>query len=112
MNKVDLISNNLDGIFDHEKAIKEVLRNFDFAKVHKCMTIFDWKWIKPGGSEVPSIGTIYQAAEEMLTRAVKGYKENNRIYSLGTGGLMATADEEMLMLSFVVTQWMEEPERR
>jgi len=38
-----------------ERMKKEILDNFDFEKVHKVMTLLDWRWYSSAENKVPNI---------------------------------------------------------
>lgn len=76
--------------------ISRTLRDFDFIKVHKCMESLGWKWIIGEDRHIPSVGELYQEAEELLKSAVE--KQCN-IFS---GGLQAYFDGDEVALLFAV----------
>lgn len=76
--------------------ISRTLRDFDFIKVHKCMESLGWKWIRGEDRHIPSVGELYQEAEELLKSAVE--KQCN-IFS---GGLQAYFDGDEVTLLFAV----------
>lgn len=52
--------------------IKEIVANFDWARVHKIMVATYWKWDMDEGVRLPSIGEIMTAATEMMEQVAKG----------------------------------------
>ncbi|MBP3511153.1 MAG: hypothetical protein J6K19_03830 [Prevotella sp.] len=76
--------------------ISRTLRDFDFIKVHKCMESLGWNWIIGEDRHIPSVGELYQEAEELLKSAVE--KQCN-IFS---GGLQAYFDGDEVALLFAV----------
>lgn len=94
--------------------INEILANFDFEKVHKTMTLLDWRWV---GRGVPSINEIRDSASERLESAIEQVisSKNKEHHDIGwissSGGLKATAWKnkkgklEKLSLEFVLTDW-------
>ena len=79
--------------------VEEILRQFDFKKVHKVMTVLDWTW---GDHErVPTVGELRDCARELLTCCLKQGKG----FSC-TGGFWAILDEDgELTLQFVLEEW-------
>lgn len=104
---------------DKDRAvIKEILGEFDFTRVHKTMEALGWEWAYSDG--VPTIGQLYQKAEELLIdiiehnrKAMEEHPENFRDYTLrkvATGGLevehyIYEDGSENLELRFVPTAW-------
>ena len=69
-----------------EKIIKDILKQFDFKKVHNYMESVNWTWLDSGGDmTVPSIATLVLKAESYLNELVD--RENT--IACGSGGLMA-----------------------
>lgn len=76
----------------------EIMDNFDFDKVHRCMTALDWHWASTNG--VPGKADLRRNARKMLRDCV----ERNHG---GTGGFKVFIDREegVLTLSFMVEEW-------
>ena len=87
-----------------EEHWTEILGNFDWDKVRKIMEFLDWKWVDHNSESVPSIGRIIMRAEELCRSAYndKGIHQS--------GGFVATFEDEVLMLTFVVEEWYTEPD--
>jgi hypothetical protein len=85
-----------------KKAIKEIMEEFDFDKVHKVMLILDWKWgYEP---KTPTVDQLRATAEELLTKSTIG--DINPHY-VSTGGFEAVCDtaQKGMRLLFVVSDW-------
>lgn len=55
---------------DKQKAIQDILENFDFSKVHSVMTHLEWKWaFAKTESGVPSMGELFLRVQEYLNEA-------------------------------------------
>lgn len=86
-----------------EKLIFEIIREFDFHKVHRYMESVNWQWRNEG---VPSIGTMKKLATRLLRDVAYGDYS-----TVATGGFMATAygkekyGQLELHLYFVLTSW-------
>ena len=82
---------------------KELLKNFDFKKVHKAMLALEWEW-RMGDSTygIPSKKTIKETARRLLKEAF------DRKTTIGTGGFTASYDGETLLLMFVVEEFTAE----
>lgn len=76
--------------------IRKTLADFDFIKVHKYMVATGWKWYRDGERIFPTVGMLYQRAEELLIDAVK--KQN----SMCSVGFVATAYKHGVGLDFVI----------
>lgn len=76
--------------------ISRTLRDFDFIKVLKCMESLGWKWIIGEDRHIPSVGELYQKAEELLKSAVE------KQCSIFSGGLQAHFDGNEVTLLFAV----------
>lgn len=90
-----------------DKKINDIIANFDFDKVHKTMTLLDWKWtiystFSPREERVPTIEDLKaRAVEELLVVANKPGKH----YSISCGGFLATKTKNSLALDFVISSW-------
>jgi hypothetical protein len=83
-----------------EEHIDEVMRCFDFERVHEIMKFLNWKWFSPRRcsndscrEEIPSIQRLREQALELLHEAVE-----YRI--VGTGGFVAESFGDYLQLRF------------
>lgn len=83
-----------------DRMIVDIMEDFDFEKVRKVMMLLDWKWdIGNGEMTVPSIYRLTKTAERLLRDVAKYYGEKD-LYTISTGGFIATLDEDTLWLSF------------
>lgn len=92
-----IASNNnveLDGV---EAVWKDILDNFDWEKVRKCMVVTGWRWASVGG--VPTVGEL-QAEAKGLVEDVYGRKG-----FASAGGFQAEYFDSSVNLSFVLTSW-------
>jgi hypothetical protein len=82
-----------------EKAIKEIMGEFDFKKMNKVMTLLDWRW---HGGSVPATDKLKQRARELLNDVIK-----DKAYSIESGGFMVLHNKERkaMKLMFVVEDW-------
>jgi hypothetical protein len=81
-----------------DDLIDEIMDNFDFERVHQCMTALDWTWHDSDG--VPDKATLRRSARRLLRGCVaRG--------GGGSGGFQTHIDREegSLSLSFVVEEW-------
>ena len=76
----------------YKAEVNKALEWFDFIKVQRVMKILKWTW--QGNDHIPSIGQLYQCAEDQLWHAIKSAIKDNtdgsRHYS-GCGGFCAQA---------------------
>ena len=86
-----------------KQVIENVIKDFDFEKVHKAMVATNWTWMR--SSDVPTINELILQAIELLREASKMPPE----FSVSTGGFTATKhydDEcrEGLSLEFILAE--------
>lgn len=81
----------------HKKAIKEILEQFSFRRVHDIMLATEWTW---NDDRVPEIYEIKTEARRILRDL---YKRDLKYIS--TGGFHASRDKHALRLLFVVEEW-------
>lgn len=93
-----------------QKHITYILNTFNFERVHIAMTALDWTWVDGGNHVIPSITKLKQTAKRLLEAAA------TEKITTGSGGFQAkycppekdpvsgTEEEEMLVLSFVLTE--------
>lgn len=82
-----------------KKAIKKILKNFDFGKVHRVMENLNWTW---GSTDytVPTIEDLKSQAKDLLKKVTEGdYKV------ISSGGFEAEYGNEVLTLKFVLAEW-------
>ena len=79
-----------------EELVREILADFDFAKVHRIMLLLNWQW----RGKTPTIGDLRAEAGRLLRNVI----ENDNVYSSGTGGLQAFKTDESLELYFILEQ--------
>lgn len=89
------------------EMIDDIMDNFDFNKVAKCMKALNWKWIAvPEG--IPEESDIRKAARKLLQGVPETFLKDER-YS-GTGGLYVRSWYEstelvLIEMTFVVAEW-------
>lgn len=84
-----------------KKAIKRVIKNFDFETVNNVMLHLNWKWAE--NNEVPNIIQLKKQAKRLLKEASK-FKKFSEI---STGGFTAYKNEIELGLRFTIIDWIE-----
>lgn len=85
-----------------QSKIEDIMRNFDFEKVHDVMQYLDWHWVKVG---VPTVEDIKAEAKRLLVDAC--YEKT----TVACGGLRATYEatpgseegDEFIQLEFILT---------
>lgn len=85
-----------------EEKIGDILKNFDFERVHKAMIALEWDWYLVGGFGIPSVGTLKEEARRLLSEA---WMKKNIISS---GGFSAEYDDGDLVLRFILEEWFSE----
>ena len=100
-----------------QKEIDEVIKEFNFEKVHKTMQVLDWQWYHPGedGTKVPTLDEIKKRGKELLQEAAESAAMSKGEYVIGTGGFRAEAqyypkkeDEKSFLwirLAFILEDW-------
>jgi hypothetical protein len=99
---------------DVDDMIKEIIDNFNFAKVETVMDALDWEW----RGETPTLDDLYEEAKRLLRGAAESrlgdFKDTHHDVAIinGCGGFEAKAwcDESKtkitgLDLAFVVESW-------
>ena len=88
----------LEGDFDYETQIKNILESFDFERVEKAMKVLHWKYSTSDFKEYfPDIQELKKTAKECLEHAIKcNFSEN--------GGFLATHEFGVLNLHFVLEE--------
>lgn len=98
-------------MLNKQKAIDEIIENFDWERVHKTMEALNWTWHDSEG-ETPTLGALFRCASGLLHDAYDGAKMTEKSYSVATGGFIVRAfvDDETkeiysLRLAFEVCNW-------
>lgn len=81
----------------------ELLKDFDFEKVHAHMVATNWTWLCEGpyNFRVPSIGDIKKTVDELFAWTLKNNnpQTNPNIHN-ATGGLHLMSNDTHIMLVF------------
>jgi hypothetical protein len=85
-----------------ERAIKEIMDEFDFAQVHKAMVALDWVWGTTDTAHIPSIKELRIEAKRQLTELCE-----NGHSAIDCAGFYSTYDKKNkhLKLSFIIESW-------
>ena len=88
----------LEGDFDYETQIENILESFDFERVEKAMKALHWKYCTSDFKEyIPDIQELKKTAQRCLEHAIKcNFSEN--------GGFLATNFGGVLNLYFVLEE--------
>lgn len=96
------------------KKIKEIIKNFDWIKVHGVMEHLNWKWVTSEmGEQIPSIGELVLKGITLLKKAEHLALANNCNIHVESGGFRARgiyineSDEVILELFFIIESWGE-----
>ena len=89
----------LEGNFNYNHQIKDILENFDFEHVHDSMVALDWHYSDylENKSYIPDIQELKITAQHCLERAVKCQFSE-------TGGFLAVHSGGVLNLYFVLEE--------
>ena len=94
-----------------EDYIHEIVKEFDWIKVHNTMTVLKWNWVTAETNNgVPTIGDLMVTSVRLLQQAYDGAMKEKKTYHASTGGFKATAhvgEGELwnLELEFILTHW-------
>ena len=78
-------------------AIKHIMDNFDFERVHKTMELLNWTWGAAKDDQVvPSLSRIKEAAKDTLKGAIK------RKCYISSGGFVAEYRKGVIRLMFCI----------
>ena len=88
----------------------EIMDNFDFDKVHECMTKLNWKWVnnKSNTVRIPDKSEIREEARRLLKECIdRNHIKNSSCWMVSCGGFKAQIDlnEGWLILEFIVADW-------
>ena len=87
-----------------EQMVTDVMEDFDFDKVHDVMVHLDWRWsIDNGERTVPSSYRLMKTADRLLRETAAHYGDKE-FHAQGTGGFMASLDNGVLALQFILTE--------
>lgn len=89
--------------------IDNIMDNFDFGRVAKCMEVLEWRWCDVEG--IPQEPDIRKLARKLLKQVPETFRKEE--YYTGTGGLYVRAWYEnmelvLMELTFVVADWRED----
>ena len=86
----------LEGDFDYETQIENILESFDFERVKKAMKALNWKYCTSDFKEYfPNIQELKNTAQYCLEHAIKHQLSE-------TGGFLAVHSGGVLNLYFVI----------
>jgi len=97
-------------MIDKQKAIDNIIENFNWGKVHRAMDALGWTWYDSEGT--PSMGALFRCAMNLLHDAYDGAEKEKTDYIVSTGGfhvraLVSKETKEVieLRLAFELTNW-------
>lgn len=86
----------LEGNFNYEQQIKNILEEFDFKRVQKAMKALNWKYCTSDFKEyIPDIQELKNTAQHCLEHAIKHQLSE-------TGGFLAVHSGGVLNLYFII----------
>ena len=91
-----------------EKAIAEIMDNFDFDSTYRVMKLLDRKWIFGyDGKRIPTVDEIKELTEGYLREAWKVAKSSGkkRKGECSCGGFEAARNGDLLSLKFVIEEY-------
>jgi hypothetical protein len=98
-------------MLNKQKAIDNIIENFNWEKVHETMVALNWRWWDSENA-APSIGALFRCATELLHDAYNRAEKEKCDCSSRTGGFhaWATVDDETkeiieLRLAFEICNW-------
>lgn len=87
---------------DIDKIQAEVLRDFDFNKVHKIMTLLNWTWVQYNGNRIPTVDELKLFALALVRQTVQEAKKIKQSAALSSGGFFASVAGNDIELKFVL----------
>lgn len=98
-------------MLNKQKAIDNIIENFNWEKVHNAMYALGWTWHDSEG-ETPTTGMLFRCGVDLLHDVYDRAEQQKENCSTSTGGFRATAlvDDETkevieLRLAFEVCSW-------
>jgi len=98
-------------MINKQKAIDNIIENFNWEKVYNAMDALGWTWHDSEG-ETPTARMLFRCATRLLHDAYDGAEKEKCDYSVATGGFHAralvneeTKEVESLRLAFEVCSW-------
>jgi len=98
-------------MLNKQKAIDNIIDNFNWEKVYNAMVALNWTWHDSEG-ETPTTEMLFRHAVDLLHYTYDEAIENRCDYSVRTGGFYAralvneeTKEVESLRLAFEVCSW-------
>jgi hypothetical protein len=85
--------------------IDEIMDYFDFDRVHKVMTLINWRWGLGQDAHVPDKRELRSTARVRLQTACDEYNKNGVFSCNYSGGLRGECDEDFVKLSFILADW-------
>lgn len=87
----------------NKQMVDEIIKNFDFEKVHRVMVFLDWRWGGYTGDpndrgKVPTMDELKKAARDRCEEALK-------FGTSVTGGFHASYEYGELSLKFALDTW-------
>ena len=61
---------------DLDKSFEVALKNFDFEKVHKCMTLLNWTWCGEGVPSIEIMNNVCRRNWNLFSKTDGGYIES------------------------------------
>ncbi len=77
-------------MINKQKAIDNIIENFNWEKVYNAMYALGWTWHDSEG-ETPSVGALFRCATRLLHDAYDGAEKEKCDYLYATGGFRAQA---------------------
>jgi hypothetical protein len=98
-------------MLNKQKAIDDIIKNFNWEKVQKTMYALKWTWYD-SEDETPTLGALFRCALKLLHDTYDMAEKMKANCSTATGGFYARAfvDEQTkeiyeLRLSFEICNW-------
>jgi len=102
------------------EMINDIVKEFDYVKVHNVMVFLDWKWAAlhflyedHDGSMIPTLEMLRKHSIQKMFDVVEKLEQNpepTKEYITGSGGLRVSAYKEnnlitYINLEFILTNW-------
>lgn len=90
--------------------LNEIMSQFDFEKVHRCMILMNWRWVTDTGFEVPDLKTIKHSAKGLIITVILSYLRQKISGYSGSGGFQVSYNHyhDYIEMQFILTEWMDD----
>lgn len=90
------------------EGINECISEINWGKIHDCMKLCDWIWVRYGG--VPSVEVLKRTAKKQLIETIEESIKHKETCSISCGGIKTTCETiegkiSELRVEFILDDW-------